>query len=89
MPALLARLNGTKHLLVGNNNPAGTIASEDWASVHDYAEVTLDGRALVLCHYPFRSWNGQGRGAINLHGQPRMAEADAAPVRCRRRRARL
>lgn len=68
VPALLARLSGTKHLLVGNNDPRETIASEGWASVHDYAELTLDGRALVLCHYPFRSWNGQARGAINLHG---------------------
>jgi len=66
--ALLARLNGTKHLLRGNNDPAATAAAPGWASVGDYAELELDGRRLVLCHYPFRSWNGQGRGAMNLHG---------------------
>ena len=68
VPALLERLNGRKHLIRGNNDPLGTVAASGWASVADYREMTVDGRALVLCHYPFRSWNGQGRGAVNLHG---------------------
>jgi len=66
--SLLDRLNGTKHLLRGNNDPDGTLAASGWASVSDYRELTLDGSALILCHYPFRSWNGQHRGAIDLHG---------------------
>jgi calcineurin-like phosphoesterase family protein len=65
---LLARLNGRKHLLRGNNDPDATLAAAGWASVGDYAEITVEERNLVLCHYPFRSWNGQHRGAINLHG---------------------
>jgi calcineurin-like phosphoesterase family protein len=65
---LLVRLNGTKHLLRGNNDPDATLAAEGWASVGDYSEMEVGGRRLVLCHYPFRSWNGQHRGAINLHG---------------------
>jgi calcineurin-like phosphoesterase family protein len=68
VPALLAGLNGTKHLVRGNNDPPATVAAAGWASVQDYAEIELDGRRLVLCHYPFRTWNGQHRGAINLHG---------------------
>lgn len=68
VPALLARLNGRKHLLRGNNDPDATLAAAGWASVGDYAEIELDGRRLVMCHYPFRSWNGQHRGALNLHG---------------------
>jgi calcineurin-like phosphoesterase family protein len=66
--ALLARLNGGKHLLRGNNDPPATGEAEGWSSVGDYAELAVDGRSLVLCHYPFRSWNGQDRRAINLHG---------------------
>jgi calcineurin-like phosphoesterase family protein len=66
--ALLAQLNGTKHLIRGNNDPDATLAATGWARVADYAELEEDGRKLVLCHYPFRSWNGQSRGAINLHG---------------------
>jgi calcineurin-like phosphoesterase family protein len=64
----LERLNGRKHLLRGNNDPDATLAAEGWASVGDYAEIEQDGRKLVLCHYPFRSWNGQHRGSLNLHG---------------------
>jgi calcineurin-like phosphoesterase family protein len=66
--ALLARLNGRKHLVRGNNDPPGTVAAAGWASVQDYAEIEAGGRKLVLCHYPFRTWNGQHKGAIDLHG---------------------
>lgn len=65
---LLAQLRGRKHLLRGNNDPPATATALGWASVGDYAELDLDGHRLVLCHYPFRSWNGQHRGALNLHG---------------------
>lgn len=66
--ALLARLNGTKHLIRGNNDPDGTAQALGWASVADYREMEMDGIQLVLCHYPFRSWNRQHKGALNLHG---------------------
>ena len=65
---LLDRLHGTKHLVAGNNDPPAVRALPGWASVHDYAELVLDGRRLILCHYPLRAWNGQHRGALQLHG---------------------
>lgn len=68
VPALLDRLNGTKHLLRGNNDPDATVAANGWESAGNYAEIETDGYRLVLCHYPFRGWNGQHRGALNLHG---------------------
>ena len=64
---ILPRLNGRKHLVTGNNDPPAVCALE-WASVQAYAELTLEGTRLVLCHYPFRTWNGIHRGAVNLHG---------------------
>jgi calcineurin-like phosphoesterase family protein len=64
----LARLKGRKHLVAGNNDPPATTALAEWASVQPYAEITVDGVLLVLCHYPFRSWHCMGRGAVNLHG---------------------
>ena len=68
VPALLGRLNGRIHLVRGNNDPAGIEDIPGWASVCDYHEMEADGVRLVLCHYPFRSWNGQHKGALNLHG---------------------
>lgn len=68
VPDLLRRLNGRKHLLRGNNDPDATLTASGWASVGDYAEIDVDGRRLVMCHYAFRAWNGQHRGTINLHG---------------------
>ena len=66
--SLLGRLNGTKHLIIGNNDPAATLQAQAWASTSHYVEISIDGIDLVLCHYPFRTWNGMGRGRIDLHG---------------------
>lgn len=65
---LVAALNGEKHLIVGNNDEAPTLSAPGWASIRHYAELAVDGRLLVLCHYAFRTWNDMGRGAIDLHG---------------------
>ncbi|GJE43521.1 metallophosphoesterase [Methylobacterium soli] len=65
---ILAGLNGTKRLIIGNNDGPATLDAPDWVFVGHYAEISLDERRLVLCHYAFRTWNGMGRGALNLHG---------------------
>lgn len=66
-PAILANLNGRKHLVSGNNDGPAILAAP-WLSVQPYAELSVGGTMLVLCHYPFRTWNGAHRGSINLHG---------------------
>ena len=64
---VFARLAGRKRLVTGNNDDAATLALP-WEWVGPYAEIEEGGAFLVLCHYPFRSWNRQHRGATNLHG---------------------
>ena len=64
----LLHLRYTKHLIAGNTDGPGLRALPAWATVRDMAELTLADRRFVLCHYPLRAWNGQHRGAINLHG---------------------
>ena len=65
---LLDPLAGAKHLIVGNNDGPATTGLAGWASVQHYAELEVDGTWLILCHYPLRTWNRIGRGALNLHG---------------------
>ena len=65
---LLRLLNGRKHLVRGNNDGAATLEAKAWASIQNYAELVVEGTRLVLCHYAFRTWNGMGKGAWNLHG---------------------
>ena len=65
---LLGQLQGRKHLVPGNNDPPATTGVTGWESAQPYAEIVVDGVSLVLCHYPFRSWRGMGKGWVNLHG---------------------
>jgi len=65
---LLGRLHGRKYLITGNNDPPGTTQLDGWKSVQPYIEIETEGKSLVLCHYPFRTWHGMGKGWINLHG---------------------
>ena len=32
------------------------------------AEIFIDGRAVILDHYPIASWNHIGKGAMHIHG---------------------
>lgn len=68
MEELLSTLNGAKHLIIGNNDGPATLAAGGWASVQHYAELVIADRLLILCHYPFRTWNQMGKKSINLHG---------------------
>jgi calcineurin-like phosphoesterase family protein len=73
------RLNGIKHLIIGNHD-SREIITLPWASqpVH-YLELSLkDGEfvktdyrkrpTLVLNHYSMRVWNGSNKGVIMLYG---------------------
>jgi hypothetical protein len=87
--AILPVLNGRKHLIIGNNDPT-EVLKLDWISVQHYAEITVKGIHLVLCHYPFRTWNGHGTTRNQLAwAQSRRIEASHAAVRCRCGRSRL
>ena len=68
MASLVEALQGRKHLITGNNDDAAVIGCDGWESIQPYAEMTVDGVHLVLCHYPFRTWRNMGKGWVNLHG---------------------
>jgi len=74
-PKCVSRLNGIKHLILGNHDK--TIVklpefSDLFASSQDYLEFTYrkEGikQPIVMSHFPFHSWNGQHHGTIMLHG---------------------
>jgi calcineurin-like phosphoesterase family protein len=69
---VLDQLKGIKHLIVGNHDRKGRsdkTFNRDWnkwfVDRHDYFRLKVDGHKLVLCHFPFASWE---RGYIDLHG---------------------
>ncbi len=68
MTELLEKLNGRKHLIIGNNDGPKTLASPAWQSVQHYTELRFGELHCVLCHYAFRTWNQMGKGSIDLHG---------------------
>ena len=56
------------HLVRGNHD-CGWNGTNAFRSVSDYLEIKHGTYKLVLCHYPFESWNGSYRGwSIHLHG---------------------
>lgn len=63
------RLNGHKHLVVGNHDKKNPkVLKLPWESVSDLKVVKKDERKLVLCHYPMESWPSMWKGSAHLHG---------------------
>ena len=69
---VFAKLKGKKHLIVGNHD-AKRVTSLPWESVSERLTVHVEGRRIVLDHYPARAWNGSFRGALHLHGHTHTA----------------
>ncbi len=70
------RLNGTKHLVVGNHDEGvEAILTLPWASVGRLVRVEDEGRGVALCHYPMRTWfDARGGDPLlfgHLHGRLR------------------
>lgn len=66
------RLNGTKHLCVGNHDKK-LLRNPDvqklFVEIVDYKEVRLDdGTGIVLCHYPIPCYNNHFYGWVHLYG---------------------
>lgn len=73
-----ARLNGTKHLIIGNHDIERNDKGDDgtakvvdhwmWESVQNYLELRFGKSRFVLCHYPIEQWRNAHKGWYHLHG---------------------
>ena len=65
---ILDRINGKKHLIIGNHDAKKLPEAYPWETVSHYKEIKDTGQNIVLMHYPIHSWNKMAHGAIHLHG---------------------
>jgi calcineurin-like phosphoesterase family protein len=67
---LMARLNGRKHLIIGNHDLENedVLTHPGWTSVQFYHELRYGKSRFVLCHYPLETWRNAHRGWYHLHG---------------------
>lgn len=64
----LSQLNGKIHLTWGNHDHSSVRNLSSWASSQAMAEINVDGRHLVLCHYAMRTWNKAHHGSLMFYG---------------------
>ena len=62
---VFSRLNGTKHLLLGNHDRAGEMTGLGWASVQHYLRRSVDGVTFCMLHYPMLTWERRSRNAVD------------------------
>lgn len=59
-----------RYLVYGNHDKQRPQAYLDagfiWAK--DYEKITIGSVPVVMFHYPIRSWNGKGHGAVHVYG---------------------
>lgn len=67
----LKKLNGHKHLIVGNHDRV-TLECEEaqqyLESIDNMLYIEDDGRQICLCHYPLAAWYKSHRGSWHIYG---------------------
>lgn len=61
------RLNGEKHLTRGNHCGKRCL-DLPWESIEWYRSEHVEGRRVVMCHFPIEDWHNMKHGTIHLHG---------------------
>lgn len=61
------RLNGIKHLIIGNHD-RDVRKLLGWRSVSHIHMVKTKTARVALCHYPMEVWNESHHGSYHLHG---------------------
>lgn len=67
----LKRLNGHKHLILGNHDEIimqRPMAQEYFESIHTILKINDNGNKIVPCHYPIADWDGRYHGTMHLYG---------------------
>ena len=67
----LGRMKGRKHLVLGNHDRSWmkTLdASEYFVSIEQMSFLSLEGRNIILCHYPMMEWDGSHHGSYLVYG---------------------
>lgn len=63
------RLNGEKHLVVGNHDEQNAkVLRLPWKTQKQISHVRYGEQRFVLCHFPLESWWHAERGVLHLHG---------------------
>lgn len=70
LESVFFRLNGKKHLIIGNHDEENeAIFDLPWEEAPVLQkDIWVDDDNFFLCHYPMRSWKNSVRGSVNLHG---------------------
>lgn len=94
-PGFIRRLNGKKHLILGNHDQglrklmkSDESTSDLFESVHQHYELTYKfdttKNLICMCHYPMKFWNRMESGSIHLfghlHGAPHGIEGRCKDV---------
>ena len=70
--SIIKRLNGTKHLIVGNHDDLAVgmndIRPGTWKTIKDISTVYIMNQPVILCHYALRTWHHSYRGVIHCYG---------------------
>lgn len=70
----ISRLNGQWFMLKGNHDKRAWQSIEGCTGLGDYHETVVTSvetgkkTRLIMCHYPFQSWNMSRHGSVHLHG---------------------
>lgn len=66
--SIFNRLNGDKHLIMGNHDITNKVNKLKWSSVHDTKMLNYEGNQLWLSHYAHRTWPSKHHGSFHLFG---------------------